>query len=64
MIVAPNGSTKEETSSLAPRFTAHSLLMGRVATLEVEENAKTIAGIMPLKNLMGLMPPIVLTVME
>ena len=34
LIVAPRGSTKEATSRLAPSFSVHSMLIGRVPTEE------------------------------
>ena len=61
LMVAPRGSTKEATSFLAPSFWVQSRLMGRVPTLEALEKAKMMAGIIPLKNLAGLMPPMALT---
>ena len=64
LIVAPSGSTKEVTSLSAPSFSEHSMFRGSVPTEEAEEKAIMIAGIMPLKNLIGLSPPIVLTAVE
>ena len=64
LMVAPRGRTKEATSFLAPSFWVQSRLMGRVPTLDALEKANMMAGIMPLKNLTGLMPPMVFTVRE
>ena len=52
------------TSRLAPSFSVHSMLIGRVPTEDALENANMIAGSMPLKNFSGLKPPIVFTVSE
>ena len=40
LIVAPSGSTKEDTSLDAPIFSTHSILIGSVPTDEELENAK------------------------
>ena len=64
LIVAPKGSTKDATSLSAPSFSEHSLFSGRVATEDVEGNAKIMAGIMPMKNCRGLRPPMVFTATE
>ena len=40
MIVAPSGSTKDAISRLAPSFSVHSRLIGRVPTEEALEKAK------------------------
>ena len=58
LIVAPSGSTNEVTSFDAP------MLIGSVPTDEALENANIIAGSIPLKNAIGLIPPIVFTANE
>ena len=64
LIVAPSGSTNEVTSFDAPMFSTHSILIGSVPTEEALENANIIAGSIPLKNAIGLIPPIVFTANE
>ena len=64
LIVAPSGRTKEAISRFAPSFSVQLKLIGRVPTEDALENANMIAGIIPLKNFTGLMPPSVLTVRE
>lgn len=54
LIVAPSGSTKDDTSLDAPIFSTHSILIGSVPTDEELENANMIAGSIPLKNFTGL----------
>ena len=63
-MVAPSGSTKEDTSFLAPSFSTHSILIGNVPTEDALENANMIAGSISLKKVAGLTPPIVFTAME
>ena len=63
-MVAPNGSTKEDTSFFAPSFSTHSMLIGSVPTEDALEKANMIAGSISLKNFAGLMPPIVFTATE
>ena len=58
LIVAPRGRTKDETCLSPPNSSTHFMLIGSVPTDEAEEKANMMAGIMPLKNLRGLMPPI------
>ena len=63
-MVAPRGSTKDETSLEAPRFVTHSMLSGNVPTLEALEKANIMAGAIFLKKWTGLMFAINLTVNE
>ena len=63
-MVAPSGSVKDAISFLAPSFSEHSMLSGRAPTEEALENAIIMAGIIPLKKLMGLTPPKTPTVDE
>ena len=54
LIVAPSGSTVEETIGLMPRFfSATDIETGRVAELEEVENATNIASRAPRKNNTG-----------
>ena len=71
LIVAPSGSTKEDTSLDAPMFSTHSILIGSVPTDEELENAKRdmqkysdYRTYLSLKNFNGLIPPIVFTANE
>ena len=64
LMVAPKGMIKLTTDFLADSFLAHSILRGIVPTLDAEEKAKIIAGIIPLKKVSGDILPIDLTVME
>ena len=51
LMVAPNGRTKEETSSLIPNsFSQRSMVTGRVAPLELVEKASNWAGPMAEMN--------------
>ena len=51
LIVAPKGKTNEDTSSATPSFSSHlSMVIGKVAPLELVENAKSCAGEIPCKN--------------
>ena len=63
-MVAPNGIIKLITDFLAESFLAHSILSGIVPTLDAEEKAKIIAGIIPLKKVRGDILPIVFTAIE
>ena len=63
-MVAPRGSTKEDTSRRAPSRSAHSMLKGSVPTEEAEEKAIIMAGAMPLKKAAGETPPSTFTVVE
>ena len=64
LMVAPKGMIKLTTDFLAESFLAHSILRGIVPTLDAEEKAKIIAGIIPLKKVSGDILPIVFTAME
>ncbi|MPN10073.1 hypothetical protein SDC9_157366 [bioreactor metagenome] len=55
-MVAPSGNTKLATSLRAPSFSTHSILSGNAPTEDALEKAIIIAGIMPLKNAIGLIP--------
>ena len=56
LMVAPKGSTKEETSLETPIFCAQLMVRGRVPPEEQELNAIRNAGEMPLKNWKTLVP--------
>ena len=55
---------EEEISLEAPSPSTHSRLIGSVPTEEELEKANIIAGSIPLKNAIGLIPPIVFTANE
>ena len=61
LMVAPNGIIKLITDFLADSFLAHSILTGIVPTLDAEEKAKIIAGIIPLNKVRGDTLPILFT---
>ena len=56
LMVAPRGRTKELISGSAPILLQHSMFSGRVALEEVVVNAQIMAGAIPLKKAIGLMP--------
>ena len=58
-----NNATAELKQGITVPFVLW-LVSGRVPTEDALENANMIAGIIPLKNFTGLMPPSVLTVRE
>ena len=53
LMVAPRGMTKEAISFLAPSFSAHSRVKGRVPTEEAEEKAIIMAGTISRKKVTG-----------
>ena len=51
LIVAPSGSTNDDTSSDTPSFSStRSMVTGRVAPLELVVNATSCTGAIPWKN--------------
>ncbi len=65
LIVAPRGSTKEETSREQPSFSWQFFMFtGRQAAEEQVVNAMSIASVIPLKNFIGEIPPHILAMLE